>query len=88
MPRGAGRSVRVHGDEGIEGIGDGDGVGIARLSAREVDVLALLASGNPSGDIAGHLSISEQTVRVHFKHIREKLGANRSYCNRATSRNH
>jgi len=45
------------------------------LSAREVDVLVLVASGNRNRDIAAQLCISEETVKVHVKHIREKLGA-------------
>ena len=45
------------------------------LSAREVDVLALVARGNRNQDIAAHLYISEETVKVHLRHIREKLGA-------------
>jgi DNA-binding NarL/FixJ family response regulator len=45
------------------------------LSARELDVLALVARGNRNRDIGAHLFISEETVKVHLKHIREKLGA-------------
>jgi len=45
------------------------------LSAREMDVLALVARGNRNRDIAAHLFIAEDTVKVHVKHIREKLGA-------------
>jgi DNA-binding NarL/FixJ family response regulator len=45
------------------------------LSAREVDVLALVALGKRNRDIGAHLCISEETVKVHLKHIREKLGA-------------
>src|SRR5262249_52484224 len=45
------------------------------LSGREVDVLALVASGNRNRDIGAHLFISEETVKVHLKHILEKLRA-------------
>jgi DNA-binding NarL/FixJ family response regulator len=45
------------------------------LSAREVDVLTLVALGNRNRDIAAQLFISEDTVKVHLKHIREKLNA-------------
>jgi DNA-binding NarL/FixJ family response regulator len=45
------------------------------VSAREMDVLALLASGNRNRDIGACLCISEETVKVHLKHIREKLRA-------------
>ncbi len=46
------------------------------LSAREIEVLQLVAGGNRNRDIAGRLFISEETVKVHVKHIMEKLGAN------------
>jgi DNA-binding NarL/FixJ family response regulator len=50
-------------------------IGDDTLSAREVEVLALVARGNRNRDIGVHLFISEETVKVHLKHIREKLGA-------------
>jgi len=46
------------------------------LTEREVDVLRHLAGGNRNRDIAERLFISEETVKVHVKHIMEKLGAN------------
>jgi DNA-binding NarL/FixJ family response regulator len=45
------------------------------LTAREIEVLSRVAGGNRNRDIAGQLSISEETVKVHMKHIMEKLGA-------------
>src|SRR5579862_3204026 len=45
------------------------------LTAREVDVLRHIAGGNRNRDIAERLYISEETVKVHVKHIMEKLGA-------------
>jgi DNA-binding NarL/FixJ family response regulator len=45
------------------------------LTEREVDVLQHVAGGNRNRDIAEQLSISEETVKVHVKHIMEKLGA-------------
>ncbi len=45
------------------------------LTAREVDVLRQVAGGNRNRDIAEKLFISEETVKVHIKHIMEKLGA-------------
>jgi DNA-binding NarL/FixJ family response regulator len=45
------------------------------LTPREVDVLRVVASGNRNRDIAQKLFISEETVKVHIKHIMEKLGA-------------
>jgi DNA-binding NarL/FixJ family response regulator len=46
------------------------------LTAREIDVLKHVAGGNRNRDIAERLFISEETVKVHIKHIMEKLGAN------------
>jgi DNA-binding NarL/FixJ family response regulator len=46
-----------------------------RLTSREIDVLQHVASGNRNRDIAEQLFISEETVKVHVKHIMEKLGA-------------
>jgi len=45
------------------------------LTERERDVLTHLAGGNRNRDIAERLFISEDTVKVHVKHIMEKLGA-------------
>lgn len=45
------------------------------LTDREVEVLRHLAGGNRNKDIADILYISEETVKVHVKHILEKLGA-------------
>ena len=45
------------------------------LTAREVEVLQQIAGGNRNRDIAEKLFIAEETVKVHIKHIMEKLGA-------------
>jgi DNA-binding NarL/FixJ family response regulator len=45
------------------------------LTAREVEVLRKVAGGNRNRDIAELLFISEETVKVHIKHIMDKLGA-------------
>jgi DNA-binding NarL/FixJ family response regulator len=45
------------------------------LTEREIDVLRHVAGGNRNRDIAERLFISEETVKVHMKHIMEKLGA-------------
>jgi DNA-binding NarL/FixJ family response regulator len=45
------------------------------LTAREIEVLSQIAGGNRNRDIAEKLFISEETVKVHIKHIMEKLGA-------------
>ena len=45
------------------------------LTPREMDVLRHVAGGNRNWEIAEKLFISEETVKVHIKHIMEKLGA-------------
>jgi DNA-binding NarL/FixJ family response regulator len=45
------------------------------LTEREVEVLQRVAQGNRNRDIADVLFISEETVKVHVKHIMDKLGA-------------
>lgn len=45
------------------------------LTEREIAVLREVAGGNRNRDIAEKLFISEETVKVHIKHIMEKLGA-------------
>ena len=45
------------------------------LTTREIEVLRQIAGGNRNRDIAEKLFISEETVKVHIKHIMEKLGA-------------
>jgi DNA-binding NarL/FixJ family response regulator len=45
------------------------------LTPREIEVLRLVAEGCRNRDIAERLFISEDTVKVHLKHVMEKLGA-------------
>lgn len=45
------------------------------LTGREVEVLQQISGGNRNRDIAEKLFITEETVKVHIKHIMEKLGA-------------
>ncbi|MFM9920481.1 response regulator [Lacisediminihabitans sp. H27-G8] len=44
------------------------------LSARESEVLALVADGNSNPSIAKALFLSEATVKTHLLHVFEKLG--------------
>jgi DNA-binding NarL/FixJ family response regulator len=50
-------------------------MGDESLTEREIAVLRQVADGNRNRDIAEKLFISEETVKVHIKHIMEKLGA-------------
>lgn len=49
--------------------------GVGGLSQREREVLGLLIQGQTNRQIAAALFISEATVKVHVRHILEKLGA-------------
>ena len=46
------------------------------VTPREADVLRLIASGNANKEIAAKLSLTEETVKSHIRHIMAKLGAN------------
>jgi len=48
---------------------------LSLLSEREIETLGFLILGSPNKVIAGHLKISEATVKVHVKAILRKLGA-------------
>lgn len=50
--------------------------GADALSARELDVLRLVAAGNPNKLVASRLGIAEETVKAHMKNIFAKLAAN------------
>lgn len=46
------------------------------LSEREIDVLALVATGSSNKQVGAKLRISEDTVKGHMKNILSKLNAN------------
>jgi DNA-binding NarL/FixJ family response regulator len=46
----------------------------AGLTAREVEVLGLLARGQPNKEIARRLGVKPKTVSNHVEHIYIKLG--------------
>jgi DNA-binding CsgD family transcriptional regulator len=48
--------------------------GCAGLTARELEILRLVAEGNTNREIASLLFLSRHTVRTHLEHIYEKLG--------------
>ena len=47
-----------------------------QLSARELEVLKLIAKGNANKEIAAQLAVAEDTVKKHVASILEKLAAN------------
>lgn len=63
---------RLGGDEGLaphNGAGELHG-----LSAREVEVMSLIADGQTNGQIAARLFLAEKTVKNHVRRIYSKLG--------------
>ena len=48
---------------------------VEQLTARELEVLALLAAGAPNPRIAEQLVVSLDTVKKHVSHLLGKLGA-------------
>src|SRR5712671_1240598 len=46
------------------------------ISARELEVLSLMAAGKRNKEIAGELSIAEDTVKMHVRNILSKLQVN------------
>ena len=51
--------------------------GLAQLSAREQELVTLVARGHTDTQIAGQLYISVRTVRSHLDRIRDKTGCRR-----------
>jgi DNA-binding NarL/FixJ family response regulator len=64
---------------GLAGAAPGKGPlpasGLARLTEREREVLALVAQGLSNEEIAGRLYLSPLTTKTHVSHIMTKLGA-------------
>jgi ATP/maltotriose-dependent transcriptional regulator MalT len=54
---------------------DADGRLLETLTARELDVLRLMAQGASNADIAAGLTVSLGTAKWHVGHVLAKLGA-------------
>jgi DNA-binding NarL/FixJ family response regulator len=56
------------------GAGGGEEQASLGLSARELEVMSLIAGGHTNGEIAAHLFLAEKTVKNHVRRIYSKLG--------------
>jgi DNA-binding CsgD family transcriptional regulator len=55
-------------------VGPGDAPATHGLSAREAEVMSLIADGQTNGEIAARLFLAEKTVKNHVRRIYSKLG--------------
>ena len=73
----------------LEGQPGGAGQAVTRpattLTARELEVMALVAAGHTNREIGERLFITEKTASVHVTHAMDKLGALSRYEAAATA---
>lgn len=65
----------IAGGDGFAIAAPADGLPVPTLSARQMEVLALLAEGCANKEIRHHLHIAERTVRAHLTEIFQALQA-------------
>jgi DNA-binding NarL/FixJ family response regulator len=72
---GARASIRADAPREVSGAPDSDGASESHgLSAREAEVMSLIADGQTNGQIAARLFLAEKTVKNHVRRIYSKLG--------------
>jgi DNA-binding CsgD family transcriptional regulator len=72
---GARARIRVGVPPEVPDAADPGGAGEShRLSAREAEVMSLIADGQTNGQIAARLFLAEKTVKNHVRRIYSKLG--------------
>ena len=69
-----GRVGLSNGRGGARGEAGDDQQASLGLSARELEVMSLIAGGHTNGEIAAHLFLAEKTVKNHVRRIYSKLG--------------
>ena len=51
--------------------------GYTGFTAREATIAALLLRGRSPSEVAGELAMSDNTVRIHIRHVFDKIGVER-----------
>ena len=72
-----GARTRIQADAPGKGYGTADSGEVSEshgLSAREAEVMSLIADGQTNGQIAARLFLAEKTVKNHVRRIYSKLG--------------
>jgi LuxR family maltose regulon positive regulatory protein len=70
------RAVQAFAPAGPQGTTAAAGSGLIEpLTARELEVLSLIAAGRRNREIANQLVVTIETVKKHTSHIFDKLGA-------------
>ena len=69
-----GARARIRAEPPGEDSGAGDAGESHGLSAREAEVMSLIADGQTNGQIAARLFLAEKTVKNHVRRIYSKLG--------------
>lgn len=67
----AGEEAGWNGAPGFEPAGDA----LDEITAREIEIIALVARGLSNRDLADRLFVSENTVKFHLRNVNSKLGA-------------
>lgn len=70
-------ALTVHLLRGLSGDGTPGPASRDRLSARELEIVRLLAQGSTDDEISAELGISPRTVQAHLARVRDKVGVRR-----------
>jgi DNA-binding CsgD family transcriptional regulator len=69
-----GTRAHIRAESPAEDPGAGEAAESPSLSAREAEVMSLIADGQTNGEIAARLFLAEKTVKNHVRRIYSKLG--------------